>query len=398
MAFASRAASGEGLFPALREYAHPRRIFLHDPHERRLLCLVAGDCLGCATSLDVQLLPSFGKAKGLPKIAVVRDGLPALANPAYGEVMLSGNDALLEPAWLIGSLRDGATGQVLKWNNYLLPDAKPNVKLLTDTVFEGFVDSSAVTKAEWLSTLKLNAADRAVVEVVVTRVSVTSVGPKQIDRARLMQEIVQRLPADQQNRYGVVIAYVDIAITSTRFQHYEVDGDVAGYGGRIGGDWYYKDKQKTTDHRLVAISAPLQFAVTSFAPQGTAEKGVSENRPCYELVSDAIRRGVLPPEKTGLLSVLPCPEGTSPIEIAHSSPTMPRTTVATSKHNSDDIHVGKNWNGGFHPAEAASTGTAAATYSNRPWAEQEDHKKPAYSASSLPAYSPTTPALPPPQR
>ena len=50
------------------------------------------------------------------------------------------------PAWLVGSLRDGATGQVLKWNNYLLPDAKPNVKLLTDTVFEGFVDSSAVAR------------------------------------------------------------------------------------------------------------------------------------------------------------------------------------------------------------------------------------------------------------
>ncbi|MGA2502077.1 MAG: hypothetical protein ABSH20_30405, partial [Tepidisphaeraceae bacterium] len=142
--------------------------------------------------LAAQIL-SFGKGKGLPKISIMRDGLPALANPAYGEVMLSGNDALLEPAWLVGSLRDGATGQVLKWNNYLLPDAKPNVKLLTDTVFEGFVDSSATSKAEWLSTLKLNATERAVAEVVVTRVSVTSVGPKQIDRARLLQEIVQKL-------------------------------------------------------------------------------------------------------------------------------------------------------------------------------------------------------------
>jgi hypothetical protein len=265
--------------------------------------------------LPAQIFHPFPKAKGLPKIAVVRDGLPALANPAYGEVMLSGNEALLEPAWLVGSLRDGATGQVLKWNNYLLPDAKPNVKLLTDTIFEGFVDSSAVTKAEWLSTLKLQAQDQAVAEVVVTRVSVTSVAPKQIDRARLLQELVQRLPADQQNRYGVIIAYVDIAITATRFQHYEVEGDVAGYGGRIGGDWYYKDKQKTTDHRLVAISAPLQFAVTSFTPRVT--KGpASAEKPCYQLVSDAIKRGVLPPEKTGLLSVLACPQETCPIALA----------------------------------------------------------------------------------
>ena len=65
----------------------------------------------------------------------------------------------------------------------------------------------------------------------------------------------------------MVIAYVDIAITATRFQHYEVEGDVAGYGGRIGGDWYYKDKQKTTDHRLVAISARRQFAVTRLRPR-----------------------------------------------------------------------------------------------------------------------------------
>ncbi len=239
--------------------------------------------------------------------------------------MLSGNEALLEPAWLVGSLRDGATGQVLKWNNYLLPDAKPNVKLLTETVFEGFVDSSAVAKAEWLSILKLQAEDRAVAEVVVTRVSVTSVTPKEIDRDRLWREIVQKLPAVQQNRYGVIIAYIDIAITATRFQHYEVDGDVAGYGGRIGGDWYYKDKQKSTDHRLVAISAPLQFALTAFTPQPTPGQA-SQAKPCYELVSDAIKRGILPPEKTGLLSVLACPEETSPIAIADSPISPPSPT------------------------------------------------------------------------
>jgi len=292
------------------------------------------------SSLMAQILP-FGKGKGLPQISIVRDGLPALANPAYGEVMLSGNEALLEPAWLVGSLRDGATGQVLKWNNYLLPNAKPNVKLLTDTVFEGFVDSSASAKAEWLSTLKLNATDRAVAEVVVTRVSVTSVGPTQIDRARLLQEIVQRLPADQRNRYSVVIAYVDIAITATRFQHYQVDGDVAGYGGRIGGEWYYKDKQKTTDHRLVAISAPLQFAMTTFAPQGTAEKGAPENRPCYELVSDAIKRGILPPERTGLLSVLSCPEATCPIAIAGTSisPRLPIVNEPDSPASSPGLRI-----------------------------------------------------------
>ncbi|MGA2033214.1 MAG: hypothetical protein ABSG68_13230 [Thermoguttaceae bacterium] len=301
----------------------------------------------------------FGKKQGHPTISIVRDGLPALANPAYGEVMLSGNEALLEPAWLVGSLRDGATGQVLKWNNYLLPDAKPNVKLLTDTVFEGFVDSSASTKAEWLSTLKLNAADRAVAEVVVTRVSVTSVSPKEIDRARLLQEIVQRLPADQRNRYSVVIAYVDIAITATRFQHYEVEGDVAGYGGRIGGDWYYKDKQKTTDHRLVAISAPLQFAVTTFTPRGTTGQAARENPPCYELVSDAIKRGVLPPEKTGLLSVLSCPDDTCPIAIADSSvsPRSPTTNEPDFPAHSPELR--------FTTARYPSDSLPAATQSTK---------------------------------
>jgi hypothetical protein len=299
------------------------------------LALLLAIAWGVSAPLKAQLL-SFGKGKGLPQISIVRDGLPALANPAYGEVLLSGNDALLEPAWLVGSLRDGATGQVLKWNNYLLPDAKPTVKLLTDTVFEGFVDSSAVAKAEWLSTLKLNAADRAVAEVVVTRVSVTSVGPKQIDRTRLLQEIVQRLPTDQQNRYGVVIAYVDIAITSTRFQHYEVDGDVAGYGGRIGGDWYYKEKQKTTDHRLVAISAPLQFAMTTFAPPPTKSRLASQDKPYYELVRDAIKRGKLPPEKTGLISVLACPEETCPIAIASSS-ISPKSKIGTKRNADSDV-------------------------------------------------------------
>jgi hypothetical protein len=207
--------------------------------------------------------------------------------------------------------------------------------------------------------LKMQLEDRAVAEVVVTRVSVTSVAPKEIDRARLLREIVERLPVDQQNRYGVIIAYVDIAITATRFQHYEVQGDVAGYGGRIGGDWYYKDKQKMTDHRLVAISAPLQFALTTFAPPATTGQA-SREKPCYQLVSDAIRRGTLPPEKTGLLSVLSCPQETCPIVIADSSvspqspiaqkplfpgdpPTDPRRSrMVTARHSSDSLPAATN--------------------------------------------------------
>lgn len=250
--------------------------------------------------LRAQIFPGLGKARGLPKIPIVQDNLPALANAAYGEVMLSGNEALLEPGWLVGSLRDIATGQVLKWNNYLLPDAKPNVRLLTENIFEGFVNSSAVAKTEWLSALKMQAQDSAVAEVSVTRVSVTSIAPKQIDRDRLLREIVQRVPPEQQARYGVIIAYIDIAITATRFQHYEVEADVAGYGGRIGGDWYYKDKQKLTEHRLLAISAPLQFAVTSLtAPAGKATQETS----CCQLVRDAIQRGEIGAAKPDLLSV-----------------------------------------------------------------------------------------------
>jgi hypothetical protein len=283
----------------------------------------------------------------------MRDGLPALANPAYGEVLLSGNEALLEPAWLIGSLRDAATGQVLKWNNYLLPEAKPNVKLLTDTIFEGFVDSSAVAKAEWLSTLKLQAEDRAVAEVVVTRVSVTSVGPKDVDRARLLREIVERLPPEQQNRYSVVIAYIDVAITATRFQHREAEGDVAGYGGRINGDWYYKDKQKSTDHRLVAISAPLQFAVTSFVSPAVKGRVRRQDKPCYELVKNAIQRGVLPPEKAGLLSVLSCPEETCPVVLADASPSLSSPTPEQPLSPADSPNSRNftaRYPSGIHPA------------------------------------------------
>jgi hypothetical protein len=337
----------------------------------RIACFALLLAIGSAvpSPLMAQIFPSFGKGKGLPKISVVRDGLPALANPAYGEVMLSGNEALLEPAWLVGSLRDGATGQVLKWNNYLQPDAKPNVKLLTDTVFEGFVDSSAVGKTEWLSTLKLNAQEQTVAEVVVTRVSVTSVSPKEIDRTRLLQEIVQKLPPDQQNRYSVIIAYVDIAITSTRFQHYEVDGDVAGYGGRIGGDWYYKDKQKTTDHRLVAISAPLQFALTSFAPPNGGEKSLLENgprleinKPCYELVSDAIKQGTLPQEKTGLLSVWAGPQESCPIAIAAAAVSPGPSIAKIAKR--DHMVVGNPSTGGATPGVEESNWAATRKFSH----------------------------------
>jgi len=268
-----------------------------------LLCLVVAGSVTAPAS--AQLLPGFGKPKGgLPTIAVMHDELPPLANPAYGEVLLSGNEALLEPAWLIGSLRDAATGQILKWNNYLRPDAKPNVKLVTEPVFEGFIDHSSIAKAEWLSSLRGQIDGKSVAEVVVTRVSVTSVEPRQIDQQRLIAEIVQRLTPEQLSRYGVVIAYVDVAITATRFEHRGVEADFAGYGGRIGNDWYYKANQKLTEHRLVAISAPLQFAVTGFGAVSNLKSiDIDGDRPCHALVSDAIRQGKLAPEQPGLACV-----------------------------------------------------------------------------------------------
>lgn len=135
--------------------------------------------------------------------------------------------------------------------------------------------------------------------------------------------------------------------------------------------------------------------MTAFAPQvsvnkgvpGEIEDGVPENRPCYELVSAAIKQGILPPEKPGLASVVTCREEKSPIAIA-GSPT-PKSPI-TEKQRAEAMYLIER-----ERYEAAEKNVTAAKKPSKYDLEKEQRWDAAGGIgtppSSLPAYGPKTP-------
>ena len=119
-----------------------------------------------------------------------------LAEPGTQEAELPGNLADIDTSWLVGSILDKRECKVLMFNNYLAPTAHPKVTLLGEIVCEGFVDQSAAAKAEWLSSVKAQVEEGSYAEVSATKVSTSTISPKDIDRGKLVG-LAKGLPPDQ---------------------------------------------------------------------------------------------------------------------------------------------------------------------------------------------------------
>ncbi len=47
--------------------------------------------------------------------------------------------------------------------------------------------------------------------------------------------------------------YIDFVLTATLFKDFGTDGNVSGYGAKIGGKWYSKFENTLAYHRVIAI-------------------------------------------------------------------------------------------------------------------------------------------------
>jgi hypothetical protein len=81
-----------------------------------------------------------------------------------------------------------------------------------------------------------------------------------------------RAPRTQKFRQPLV-GYTAYVLSAQYFRSSGADAALSGYGAKIGGTWFSKSENSATEHRIVAVWAPLPFVIES------AAKAVAESLP-----------------------------------------------------------------------------------------------------------------------
>ncbi len=194
----------------------------------------------------------------LPDVVPATD-LPQFAS-AQNEVQISQSFNEVDPSWVVGALVHLSSGKVLALDSYLKPGTKPSVAPLTDVVFKDFVENSVASNAAWLDFAKAQVSNNTRVEVSVTKTMKVSIENTSVDRERLVSQLKARRIARRED-YGVIIGYVSYMLSASYFRDQSAEGSAAGYGAKIGGNWYSKVGSSAAAHRIVAIWAPLPFVI-----------------------------------------------------------------------------------------------------------------------------------------
>jgi hypothetical protein len=191
------------------------------------------------------------------------------------EVEIADSMNAIDPTLVLGSLVNTKTGQVLNLDNYLAPGAKPTVTLQGEVVFRHLIENSVAANASYLDFVSAALSDSVRAEVSVVKASKATMKNDDLDRPRLAAELSKR-PIDQRNDLGVVIGYLDFVLSATFFKEQTGEGNVSGYGAKIGGKWFNKEENSAAHHRVVAIWAPLPFIVEELARPVTIEGDLTE--------------------------------------------------------------------------------------------------------------------------
>jgi len=165
-----------------------------------------------------------------------------------------------DPTMVLGAIVERTNGQVNSFVNFLKDDGKIEKKAVSELAFRDFVENSLVADAEWLTFLKGQLNDSIRAEVTVTEVSNASIGISSIDKDKL-QAFAQTIAQDKRDDYGVVIAYRDFVVSASFFKEQAIEGNVSGYGAKIGGKWFGKNEGLSADHRVIAVWSPLPFVI-----------------------------------------------------------------------------------------------------------------------------------------
>src|SRR3989338_294791 len=173
------------------------------------------------------------------------------------EVADSMND--VDPTWVLGSIIHKKTGQVRALDNYLSQNAKPIVTPLTELFFKDFIENSVAVNTGWLDFLRAQVNDTVRAEVSVIKTSKVTIKNHDIDEAKLINKVAN-IPKEDINDYVVIIGYIDFVLTATLFKDFGTDGNVSGYGAKIGGKWYSKFENTLAYHRVMPICYRCPFA------------------------------------------------------------------------------------------------------------------------------------------
>ncbi len=213
-----------------------------------------------------------------PNVSVL-DELPSLAKDK-NQSIISGNFVDMDPSWVIGSLLDIENGEVLPLNNIKSDKADPVVKLLGELTFSDFIDNSLIASTNWLTFIKGSVSNDKRTELTVTKLLTVTIKNTDIDDNKLRRFVKNH--KDKKSKYGVIIGYIDYGVTAKSFKHSAANTLANGYGANIEGKWYSKTGKDYTDHRLVAMWAPLSLV----------EDTAGDNNPqvLNEVVQDAIEK------------------------------------------------------------------------------------------------------------
>jgi hypothetical protein len=202
------------------------------------------------------------------------------------EIEIADGFSKVSTTMVLGAVVELASGTVSSLDSCLKSDAKPETRAVLELVFKKFLENSVVANAEWLSYLKGQVNDTTRAEVTVTEVSDASIDISSIDEGKL-QTVVSKIPADQRDNYGIVIGYRDFALAASLFREQGIEGQISGYGAKIGGKWFGKHEDVTMDHRIVAVWCPLPFVVETVSNRIAASPKTSFT----EITSTALNRG-----------------------------------------------------------------------------------------------------------
>jgi len=192
------------------------------------------------------------------------DIIPASQLPVFtkhvNEIEIADSFNNADPTMVLGAIVERTNGLVHSFDNFLKEDAQAERKSISEIAFREFLENSVVAEAEWLTFLKGKVNDSTRAEVTVTEISNASIGISSINKDKL-QAFAQTVPNEKRDDYGVVIAYRDFVINASFFKEQSIEGNMTGYGAKIGGKWFGKHEGLSADHKVIAVWSPLPFVI-----------------------------------------------------------------------------------------------------------------------------------------
>ena len=219
---------------------------------KRMLYVLLPPLLFLAGCNGREVLPE------LPNIKVASE-LPAFTDEK-NEIEIADSFTSADPTMVLGALVNLENGEVRSFDSCLKEGTAVEKTAVAELAFKDFLENSVVADAEWLTFLEGHVSSSIRAEVTVTEAAKALIALSDVDEEKL-QKLARTVPAENRERYNVIVGYRDFVISASLFKAQEIDASVSGYGAKIGGKWYGEQKHTSTDHRVIAMCSPLPFVI-----------------------------------------------------------------------------------------------------------------------------------------